>query len=97
MNITYIACNYFSYDYDRKNSFSRSYLFWVVRGVGLYRLDLIDISKVINRNVSPELILDDPNLGAFLVDCNQFRIIIHAQTEIISISLDGYLIDVVLH
>lgn len=72
-------------------NFHRRYLFWVVRGVGLYRLDLIDISKIINQNVSPELILEDSNLGAFLVNYDNFRIIIpvYSQNIMISTSLDG--------
>lgn len=67
------------------------YLFWVVRGVGLYRLDLIDISKTINKNVSPEVILEDSNLGGFLVNSDHFRIIISvcSQSTINAISLDG--------
>lgn len=66
------------------------YLFWVVRGVGLYRLDLMDISKEINHNVSPEHIHDDPKLGAFLVSYDTLRIIApDSQNFMTSISLDG--------
>jgi len=58
--------------------------------VGLYRLDLIDVSKTINKNVSPEVILEDSNLGAFLVNGYSFRILISddSRSVINAISLD---------
>ncbi|KAK9499086.1 hypothetical protein O3M35_003598 [Rhynocoris fuscipes] len=70
------------------------YLFWVLQGEprgGLYRLDLADISNGIKHEVMPDLILSDPDLGAFTVDHTNFRILVssHIKNTVISVSLDG--------
>ncbi|XP_069689840.1 proto-oncogene tyrosine-protein kinase ROS isoform X2 [Periplaneta americana] len=70
------------------------YLFWVIRNTtrgGLYRLDLADISNGVKHEVRPDLILEDPNLGAFTVDHKNFRLLVpnHTQNTVVSVSLDG--------
>lgn len=70
------------------------YLFWLVQGSpggGLYRLDLTDISNGIKHEIIPDLILSDPNLGAFTVDYTNFRILVssHEKNTVFAVSLDG--------
>ncbi|XP_014249043.1 proto-oncogene tyrosine-protein kinase ROS [Cimex lectularius] len=70
------------------------YLFWVMEGVprgGLYRLDIADISNGIKHEVTPDLILQDPDLGAFTVDHTNFRILVssHSKNTVLAVSLDG--------
>ncbi|RZF32704.1 hypothetical protein LSTR_LSTR004132, partial [Laodelphax striatellus] len=68
------------------------YLFWVVRGSGLYRLDLAEISNGIKHETTPNLILQDPSLGAFTVDHTNFRVLVpqHQQNTVLAVSLDGH-------
>ncbi|XP_075227577.1 receptor protein-tyrosine kinase sevenless [Lycorma delicatula] len=68
------------------------YLFWVVRGGGLYRLDLAEVSNGIRHETSPDLILQDPDLGAFSVDHTSFRILVpqHNKNTVLAVSLDGH-------
>jgi proto-oncogene tyrosine-protein kinase ROS len=73
---------------------SCSYLFWVSQGTmvgGLYRLDLHDISNGVKHEVRPDVIMEDPNLGAFTVDHTNFRLLVanHSQNTVVSVSLDG--------
>jgi len=73
---------------------SCSYLFWVIQGTmvgGLYRLDLHDISNGVKHEVRPDVIMEDPNLGAFTVDHTNFRLLVpnHSQNTVVSVSLDG--------
>lgn len=58
---------------------------------GLYRLDTAHISNGIRHEVKPELILQNPNLGAFTVDHTNFRILVssHAKNTVLAVSLDG--------
>ena len=76
---------------------SCSYLFWVIQGTmvgGLYRLDLHDISNGVKHEVRPDIILEDPNLGAFTVDHTNFRLLVpnHSQNTVVSVSLDGWVL-----
>lgn len=76
------------------HTYSFRYLFWVVRGYnkgGLYRLDLSDISNGIKHSIQPEIILSEPNLGAFTVDHTNFRLLVSNQNQstVNSVSLDG--------
>ncbi|XP_071649102.1 proto-oncogene tyrosine-protein kinase ROS isoform X3 [Temnothorax longispinosus] len=66
------------------------YLFWVTK-VGLFRLDLADISNGVKHEVQPYLILEDDHLGAFTVDHTNFRLLVpdHTKNTMISVSLDG--------
>ncbi|XP_072751260.1 proto-oncogene tyrosine-protein kinase ROS isoform X2 [Anoplolepis gracilipes] len=66
------------------------YIFWVTK-VGLYRLDLADISNGVKHEVQPYLILDDSNLGAFTVDHMNFRLLVphHTKNTVLSVTLDG--------
>ncbi|KAK6636659.1 hypothetical protein RUM43_010321 [Polyplax serrata] len=70
------------------------YLFWLIQGNnrgGLYRLDLANISNGIKHEVIPDLILEDPHLGAFIIDHVNFCILVpnHAKNTVYSVSLDG--------
>ncbi|XP_063241344.1 proto-oncogene tyrosine-protein kinase ROS isoform X2 [Bacillus rossius redtenbacheri] len=70
------------------------YLFWVVRGNGkrgLYRLDLADISNGVKHEVTPDLILEDPHIGAFTVDHTNFRLLVvnNTQNNVVGISFNG--------
>ncbi|XP_043482361.1 proto-oncogene tyrosine-protein kinase ROS isoform X2 [Leptopilina heterotoma] len=66
------------------------YLFWITRR-GFYRLDLADIDNSGNRKVQPFLILEHSNLGAFIVDHINFRLLVsyHSENTVKSVSLDG--------
>lgn len=72
------------------------YLFWVVRGGGLYRLDLAEVSNGIRHETSPDLILQDPDLGAFSVDHTNFRILVpqHNKNTVLAVSLDGLVLNI---
>lgn len=74
--------------------FSSRYLFWLIQGQargGLYRLDLANISNGIKHEVIPDIILEDPNLGAFVVDHTNFCVLVpsHVKNTVFSVSLDG--------
>lgn len=69
-------------------------MFWVIQGPvggGLYRLDLADISNGVKHEVTPDLILSSPHLGAFTVDHTSFRILVPDQFKntVVAVSLDG--------
>jgi proto-oncogene tyrosine-protein kinase ROS len=66
------------------------YLFWVIQG-SMYRLDLQDISNGVKHEVRPDIILEDPSLGAFTADHTNFRLLVanHSQNTVVSVSLDG--------
>lgn len=70
------------------------YLFWVMDGnsrPGLYRLDLADISNGIKHDITPDIILEQPNLGAFTVDHTKFHLLVpdHNNNTVYSVSFDG--------
>lgn len=58
---------------------------------GLYRLDLADISNGVKHEVRPNIILETPHLGAFIVDHTNFRLLVphHSNNTVYSVSLDG--------
>ncbi|XP_012234446.2 proto-oncogene tyrosine-protein kinase ROS isoform X2 [Linepithema humile] len=66
------------------------YLFWVTK-VGLFRLDLADISNGVKHEAQPFVIVEDAHLGAFTVDHTNFRLLVphHTRNTVISVSLDG--------
>ncbi|XP_011869660.1 PREDICTED: proto-oncogene tyrosine-protein kinase ROS isoform X2 [Vollenhovia emeryi] len=66
------------------------YLFWTTK-LGLFRLDLADISNGVKHEVKPYFILEDAHLGAFTVDHTNFRLLVphHIQNTVMSVSLDG--------
>ncbi|XP_011687300.1 PREDICTED: proto-oncogene tyrosine-protein kinase ROS isoform X2 [Wasmannia auropunctata] len=66
------------------------YLFWISKA-GLYRLDLAAISNGVKHEVSPDLILEDSNLGAFTIDHMNFRLLVphNKNNTVFSVSLDG--------
>ncbi|KAL6432278.1 hypothetical protein ACFW04_006732 [Cataglyphis niger] len=66
------------------------YIFWITK-VGLYRLDLANISNGVKHEVQPYLILEDANLGAFTVDHMNFRLLVphHTKNTVLSVTLDG--------
>ncbi|KAL1139033.1 hypothetical protein AAG570_009094 [Ranatra chinensis] len=72
------------------------YLFWVIqensKKGGLYRLDLADISNGIKHEITPVLILNHTDLGAFTVDHSNFRILVpsHSRNTVLAVSLDGH-------
>lgn len=57
----------------------------------LYRLDLADISNGIKHDIQPDIILEQPNLGAFTVDHTKFHLLVpdHTNNTVFSISFDG--------
>lgn len=59
--------------------------------VGLYRLDLANISNGIKHDVIPKLLLQERNLGAFTVDYAKYRLIVSSQgrNTVNSVSFDG--------
>lgn len=71
------------------------FLFWVLGGAGqrggLYRLDLAEVSNGIKHESRPTLLLEDPHLGAFVVDHANFRLLVphHANNTVLAVSLDG--------
>lgn len=69
------------------------FLFWVLGGArgGLYRLDLAEVSNGIKHETRPSLLLEDPHLGAFVVDHANFRLLVphHANNTVLAVSLDG--------
>lgn len=78
------------------NFFSVSYLFWSADNhpkpkVGLYRLDLANISNGIKHDVNPKLLLQEKNLGAFTVDYAKYRLIVASEGKntVNSVSFDG--------
>lgn len=58
---------------------------------GLYRLDLADISNGIKHDIQPDIILEQPNLGAFTVDHTKFHLLVpdHTKKTVFSVSFDG--------
>lgn len=69
------------------------FLFWALGGPrgGLYRLDLAEVSNGIKHESRPALLLEDPHLGAFVVDHANFRLLVphHANNTVLAVSLDG--------
>lgn len=70
------------------------FLFWTTNNyskVGLYRLDLSNISNGIKHDVNPDLLFQYRNLGAFTVDYTNYRVIVSSQDQntVNSVSFDG--------
>ncbi|XP_072155472.1 proto-oncogene tyrosine-protein kinase ROS isoform X1 [Bemisia tabaci] len=67
------------------------YLFWAVKGIGVFRLDLADIGMNPSETFEPTKIYENPNLGVFIVDYTNFQLIapVHNDNTVISISFDG--------
>lgn len=88
---------------DVKDLFSSGYaclfcrfLFWSADThpkpkVGLYRLDLANISNGIKHDVNPKLLRQEANLGAFTVDYAKYRLIVSSEGKntVNSVSFDG--------
>ncbi|XP_071055369.1 proto-oncogene tyrosine-protein kinase ROS isoform X1 [Onthophagus taurus] len=71
------------------------YLFWIFDDnrsrSNLFKLDLSDISNGIKHENHPELIFSEKNLGAFIVDHTNFKLLVSNQNKktVNSVSLDG--------
>nr|CAD7258653.1 unnamed protein product [Timema shepardi] len=69
------------------------YLFWSINGgnkKGLYKLDLADISNGVKHEVLPDIISEDPHLGAFTVDHTNSGLLVVNNTKntVVFVSLD---------
>nr|CAD7427324.1 unnamed protein product [Timema monikensis] len=69
------------------------YLFWSINGgnkKGLYKLDLADISNGVKHEVLPDIISEDPHLGAFTVDHTNSALLVVNNTNntVVFVSLD---------
>ncbi|XP_025828950.1 proto-oncogene tyrosine-protein kinase ROS isoform X3 [Agrilus planipennis] len=66
------------------------FLFWVTYN-GLYRLDLADISNGLKHEHQPLKILSILDLGAFTIDCINYRLLVASQRDntVMSVSLNG--------
>ncbi|CAH1131270.1 unnamed protein product [Ceutorhynchus assimilis] len=70
------------------------YLFWTIGDEnygGIFRLDISDISNGIKHQAKIEQILNEPSLGAFIVDSINFRLYVANQRSntMWAVSLDG--------
>ncbi|XP_060523893.1 proto-oncogene tyrosine-protein kinase ROS isoform X2 [Cylas formicarius] len=70
------------------------YLFWSIQDYnrgGLYRLDISEISNGIRHEVKVKKISNETDLGAFIIDHTNFRLLVSYQREntIKAVSLDG--------